>query len=327
MKTVDELAPPRAPDVRAGVLVSPTTERLRRWSARHPVTAFMVMAFSIAYPVTALPILASHGVIPDGWIPQLPGVDTERIASVLMVLVALVPATLWVTWAAEGRGGVGTLVRRMLRWRIGITWTLLVVAGLPTLTLAFAVCFGDSLRTVDVVPLVAGQIFGLLVNLVLINLWEESAWSGVVQTGLERRHGLAKAAMLTAVPFSLVHMPLHFIGSFTLGSLITALVTLLIVCALVRLMIGVYLRGTRDSILAVAVLHSVFNRSNNEEGVIAALVEGDGRKLAGLFAVVVLTGLLALVTRGRLGRSYRQKVDEVSADSPLPHPFHDKASA
>ena len=94
-------------------------------------------------------------------------------------------------------------------------------------------------------------------------------------------------------------MPLHFIGDFSVGSLVTALITLLIVCALVRLLIGVVLRGTRYSILAVAVLHSVFNRSNNDEGVIAALVEGDGRKLAGLIAVVVLTAALALAGRRR----------------------------
>ena len=85
----------------------------------------------------------------------------------------------------------------------------------------------------------AAQLAGLLVNLVLINMWEETAWSGVVQTGLERRHGIVAAALLTAVPFALAHMPLHFIGSFSPASLAAALVALLIICALVRIMIGV----------------------------------------------------------------------------------------
>lgn len=295
---------------RTGTAAPPTAGRLRRWTARNPVAAFMIAAFSVAYPVMALPIMASHGVIPDAWMPQAAGVNPERIASVLLVLVALLPASLWVTWAAEGRPGIRHLVRRMFRWRIGVRWTVLVLAGIPTLTLTFALLLGDSPRDVDVVALVTGQVLGLLVNLALISIWEETAWSGVVQTRLERRHGLVKAALLTAVPFALVHMPLHFIGTFTIGSLITALITLLIVCALVRLMIGVFLRGTRHSILAVAVLHSVFNRSNNDEGVIAALVEGDGRKLAGLIAVVVLTAALALVERRR--RSDTQKLDTVN---------------
>ena len=57
-------------------------------------------------------------------------------------------------------------------------------------------------------------------------MWEETAWAGVVQTRLEHHHGLAKAALLTAVPFALFHMPLHFIGDFSIGSLAGALVTL-----------------------------------------------------------------------------------------------------
>jgi len=272
---------------------------LRAWAARRPVVAFLVLAFAVAGPVMALPVLADHGVIPGGWMPQGPGLDTERIASVLLVFVALVPAAIWVTWAADGAAGVRNLVFRMFHWRIGAAWWLLVLAGLPTLTLAFALLLGDTVKPVDIAPFVTGQVLGLLVNLLLINLWEETAWSGVVQTRLERRYGTVRAALLTAVPFALVHLPLHFIGDFTLGSLVTALLTLLIVCSLVRLMIGVFLRGTHYSILAVAVLHTMFNRSNNDQGLVAGVLDGDGRKLAGLLAVIVLTVMIALVTRHR----------------------------
>ena len=40
----------------------------------------------------ALPVLADHGVIADGWMPVFPGLDAERIASVLLVFLALLPA-------------------------------------------------------------------------------------------------------------------------------------------------------------------------------------------------------------------------------------------
>jgi len=279
---------------------------LRAWTARRPVTAFLLLAFAIAYPVMALPALAEHGVISDAWMPQLPGVGTERIASVLLVFVALVPAALWVTWAVDGPDGVRSLVRRMFRWEIGARWWLVVLTGLPTLTMTFALLMGDSFTPVEVAPFVAAQLAGLLVNLVLINMWEETAWSGVVQTRLERRHGIVAAALLTAVPFALAHMPLQFIGTFTTASLAASLVALLIICALVRIMIGVVLRGTRDSILAVAVLHTTFNRSNNDEGVVAALTQGDARGLAGLLAVVVLTVAIAMVSRRRSIRSARR---------------------
>ncbi len=301
-------------------------ERLRAWSAHQPVTAFLVIGFALAFPVMSLPILASHGVIPDGWMPQAAGVDPERIASVLGVLLGLLPAALWVTWATDGPDGLRSLGRRMRRWRFGARWWVMVLAGLPGLTLTLALLLGDTLTPVELGPFVAGQLVGLLVNLLLINIWEETAWAGVVQTRLEHNHGMAKAALLTAVPFALFHMPLHFIGNYSIETLSGALVTLLIVCAIDRLMIGVFLRGTGGSILAVAVLHTLFNRSNNDEGMVAALVEGDGRKLAGLISILVLTAVAAMVVR----RRDRDKPPSSSADSPAhssAHHIHDKDPA
>lgn len=275
----------------------PQTGSLRTWSARHPLTLFLALVFGIGYPVMSLPILADHGAIPDGWMPQLYGLGPERIASVLLVFVALLPAAFLTTWVADGTPGVRVLISRMFRWRIGWRWWLIVLAGLPTLTLAMALMLGDTFKPVDVAPFVISQTFGFLVNLVLINMWEETAWSGVVQTRLAARHGLVVAALLTAIPFALIHMPLHFIGDFSLGSLTAALLALLIICVLVRLLLGVFLRGTGGSILAVALVHTTFNRTNNDEGLIAGILEGDGRKLAGLLAVLVLTAVVAVASR------------------------------
>ncbi|MFC7725490.1 CPBP family intramembrane glutamic endopeptidase [Nocardioides sp. GCM10028917] len=269
---------------------------LRAWVARHPVTSFLVLAFGLAYPVMALPILADHGVIADGWMSAFPGLDTERVASIFLVFFALLPATVVVTWAVDGRDGVRSLMARALRWRIGLGWWLLILTGLPVLTLAGAVAMGDTFRSVDVWPFMVAQVAGLLVNLVLINILEETGWAGHVQSRLQRRHTLVVAAALTAVPFALVHMPLHFIGDFTVGSLTTAVVTLLIVCTIVRILLGGVLRGT-GSVLAVAVTHTMFNRSNNDEGIVAGLVDGDARKLAGLLAVIALGILVVAITR------------------------------
>jgi membrane protease YdiL (CAAX protease family) len=294
---------PRPPDAARG---STTSARggLRAHLARHPVAAFLVLVFALAYPVMSLPVLADHGVIPDGWMPHLPGVDTERVAAFMLVFAALLPTALFMTWVVDGPAGMRALTRRMFRWRIGARWWLLVLLGLPALTVTFALLLGDTFKPVDVIPFAITQIVGLLVNLALINLWEETAWAGFVQSRLERRHSLVVAAILTAIPFALVHMPLHFIGDISLERLTTALVALLIISVLVRLLIGVVLRGTRDSILAVALVHTVFNRSNNEDGVVAGLLAGAGRGPAGLLAVVVLTAAVAIIARRRLRRQH-----------------------
>jgi membrane protease YdiL (CAAX protease family) len=242
----------------------------------------------------ALPILASHGVIPGQSIPALLHVAPDELTGLLLTAGVLLPATVVVTWAADGREGVRRLVRRMLRWRINAGWWLVVLAALPTLTVGFAVLLGDSWRPVNPVGLFLHQLGLLLLNLVLVNLWEETAWAGFMQTRLERRHNIFIAALLTAIPFGLIHWPLAFFGDFTAGSVALALVAYLVLGALVRPMLAVVLRGSRDSILAVAVLHSTFNRTNNDNGITASLLHGDGRQLAILLAVLALTAVTAI---------------------------------
>ena len=57
-------------------------------------------------------------------------------------------------------------------------------------------------------------------------------------------------------------------------------------------------------------MHSVFNRTNNENGIAAALLNGDLYRLGILIAVIVLIAALALLAgRRRLSRAYRLDLD------------------
>jgi len=295
----------------AAVFDAPAAPRgFRAWAARRPVTAFHVLLFGLGYPIMALPILAHRGVLPGGDLPARIGLDTERAAALLMTLGVMLPAVLWVTWAAEGRDGLRALGARMVRWRIGAVWWAVVLAGLPLLTLAIARLLGATPRTIDdPAAWAVGQLGGLLAGFLIINLWEESSWAGFVQTRLERRHSLGVAALLTAVPFALIHMPLQMIGPFTLGSLGIAFALILLIGSMVRLLIGVFLRATGDSLLAAGLLHSVFNRSNNNDGLVASLVEGDERQMAAFLATIALLVAVAAVKRRRLGRAARLELD------------------
>jgi hypothetical protein len=74
--------------------------------ARRPVTAFLIMAFAIAYPVMALVALAVHRVIPGrSLLDRLP-FPPDEIAGLMLTMFALLPSALFVTWAADGRPGV-----------------------------------------------------------------------------------------------------------------------------------------------------------------------------------------------------------------------------
>ena len=79
-------------------------------------------------------------------------------------------------------------------------------------------------------------------------------------------------------------------------------------------MLAVALRGTRDSVLAAAVLHSVFNRTNIENGVAAALVDGQNPDITLLIAVVVVIVTVSVIFRRRLTRAYRRELDAVPVE-------------
>jgi membrane protease YdiL (CAAX protease family) len=292
--------------------------RIREAVARHPIAAFLTMVFSVAYPMMSLPILAIHGVLPGGAFLQRLPVSPDELAGLALTLLALLPAAIVVTWATEGRGGLVRLGRRMTRWRIGLGWWLVVLAGLPLLTVGSALLLGDTATSIDPAELLGDQLRLLLINFVLVNLWEETAWAGVLQTRLERRHNVFVAGLLSAVPFGFAHWPLAFLGDFTIASAFTGLGLFILLGALVRPLLGLVLRGSRDSLLAVGLMHSIFNRTNNSDGISARMLTGDGYQLGVLIALLVLTAALAILLRGRLGRASRQQLDDAAKPAPLP---------
>src|SRR5581483_5483237 len=113
----------------------------------------------------------------------------------------------------------------------------------------------------------------------VINLWEETGWTGFFQSRLERRHNFFIAAALTAIPFALIHLPLRVINDTTsLGGLVQQFILLMILGLIFRPLIGMALRGSGDSVMAAALMHTFFNRSNNSDGIAADLLIGDNRQ-------------------------------------------------
>ena len=95
------------------------------------------------------PILTHHGMIPGRLLPARLHIAPHELAGLLLTITGLLPTAMVVTWAADGRAGVRRLLGRMLRWRIGVRWWLLVLAGLPVLTVGLALLFGDSLESIE----------------------------------------------------------------------------------------------------------------------------------------------------------------------------------
>jgi membrane protease YdiL (CAAX protease family) len=261
--------------------------------ARRPLSAFLTLVFGIGWPVLLVPVLADRGVIGGRQIPV-------ELFALGVTWFVLLPAALWVTAVSDGRPAVRRLLGRAFRWRFGVWWPL-VLLGLPVLTIIVGLALGGSLTTAGVLGVLARGAVSLVTAVLLIHLWEETAWAGFLQTRLEQRHGLFVAALITAPPFAAIHFPLLLIGETSLSPVLVGAAKLLVLAVAMRLMLGVFLRGT-GSLLAVGLLHGVYNASNNQGGLVDGLLAGADQNLAAPVALVLLTGGVAIVLRVRAGR-------------------------
>jgi membrane protease YdiL (CAAX protease family) len=201
------------------------------------------------------------------WLAQLGSIAAlGNIAPGLLAeLLILLGVSIFVTGVAEGRPGLRRLFAGVLRWRVGAGWWAVALLALPVLTLLLALATG-TYHAPDGgwLPLIGNFLFSAIVfGAILGNVWEELAWTGVVQRRLMERHGLAVGSLLTAIPFALIHLPMAFGGGFAvpLDELLIVWGVLIAVAPFMRYLMGMTYLGTGGSILVVGLLHASFNAS------------------------------------------------------------------
>jgi len=289
---------------------------IRRFARERPLTLFFLLVFGLGYPLMFVPILGGWAAVPLGTLPGGLQVNTEIVASLILVLLVLLPAPLVVTALAGGRPAVAALVLRATQWRFGLGWWALIVLALPLGTVLLSLALGDSFRSPSLAVL-GDELVGVAIALFVIQIIEETAWAGFLQPRLERRYGFYLAALLTAIPFAAIHMPLQVIyqGFAPLG-LATTFGMLVAFAFVFRAYLGLVMRGAGNSVLAVAVAHTMFNRSNNPDGIAADLLDGSHRMTAVLIMNVVLTLALGIALRRRTSRAERERLDAASGEAP-----------
>jgi len=247
----------------------------------------LVIVLGLSWLLFCIPILAFHGVIPGANLP----VEVFALASTLLIML---PTALWITSITDGRAGVRALFARVFRWRFGVGWWLVVLFGLPVIALVLGLIFGGSLHTADLGSALIKQLGSILLAVVVINLWEETVWAGFFQTRLEARFNFVVAAALTALPFAGVHVPLLLLDDHvTPFSVLIGIAGLVILGIVVRLLMGVMLRAALDSVLAVGVLHQIFDASNNNGGLVDSVLDGADAGNMTQLAAAILTILVA----------------------------------
>jgi hypothetical protein len=171
---------------------------------------------------------------------------------------------------------------------------LVVLFGLPVIALVLGWIFGGSLHPADLGLVLIKQLGSILLAVVVINLWEETVWAGFFQTRLEARFNFVVAAVLTTLPFAGVHIPL-----LLLDDQVSVLSVLIGIAGFADLgncrsaADGCRERAASDSVLAVGILHQIFDASNNNGGLVDSLLDGADAGNMTQLAAVTLTVLVA----------------------------------
>src|SRR2546427_4996973 len=129
------------------------------------------------------------------------GIELTAYAPTLAALLAV--------WLIPGGGGVRNLLRPVARWRVGVGWYVIALAGPTGLFL-----IGDLIRLILGLPLPAIPFtfpelasFGLLVGaLIAGSFGEEVGWRGLGQPRLQTRYGALTAAVIVGILWSAWHL-------------------------------------------------------------------------------------------------------------------------
>jgi len=270
------------------------------WMKRHPLVAYFILAYALTWILIVPIMLSQRGLgffnLPDPLLFAL---------FILSTFSGPLPAALIMTSVIDGPSGRQQLLRRMLQWRVGVGWYLLVLIGYPLIFLAgLTVYMGVAPWTalIQKWPLIITYYLPTAaIGIIFPSLGEEPGWRGFALPRLQLQYGPLAGSLILGTLHGLWHLPAYFIpgtildGPFNFTQF--AANTLLIV-ALTFIWTWLF-NHANQSILFAMFVHGV---SNAASGLIPRLVvdtTGDPWLSFKVGAVCVL--LLIVFTRGRLG--------------------------
>ena len=252
---------------------------------RRPIAMFLAIALGLSLPVMIALLVSGQDLYPG----------------ILLSVILLLGAATLVTALSEGRVGVRRLFAGTIRWRMGLARFVVLVTAMPLLTLLVGALTGTLASPPEGwLGLVASYLFRTFIfGLLIINLWEETAWGGFMQSRLMATRGLLIGSLLTAIPFFVIHIPLAFAEhgwkdtTWAQAALNLGLVAL--VSPFFRYLLGTQLIDSGGSILAIGLLHASFNASGQ-----MSAVPGGWQYIP---AMIMLT-IAVIAYRRRRGRSF-----------------------
>jgi membrane protease YdiL (CAAX protease family) len=272
--------------------------RLRQVIAQHPVAFFLIMVYAINIAVALPPALTRRDLLPFDQAPY------DWLGH---ILGSAVPAFV-VTWALSGRAGVRDLAGRCLRWRVGLRWYAVALLAMPVGTFLLASVFYGTqpigLLVQKWTLLFTTVIPHLLLIILFSNVAEEIGWTGFFLDRMQKRFNPLRAAVITAVPFALFHVPGYVVEEGVATAPIL-LGVLFIPQLASRFVVAWLYKSTNRSVLLVGIFHCAFNVTGAAFS--HELIPGPDEDVFVFTSGIVMIAavIVAIVTKGRFAYESR----------------------
>src|SRR6266545_4814539 len=224
-----------------------TTSRLSSLVQHYPLASFFVLAYLISWALW-LPLVVAGDGSPTG------------LAFVPLLLGSLVPSAVAIVLVAvlHGKGGVRTVLRRLLIWRVGLGWwaAIVLLSMLALAAVGVSVLLGGDAP--DVTGTVPGAIFLFLFSIFPGSAGgEELGWRGFALPHLQAGRSALGASVVLGLAWGMWHLPLYLLGSDLRPLSLFAPWVLLTVASSV-ILTWMY-NGTGGSLLIIVLFHAASN--------------------------------------------------------------------
>ena len=280
----------------------------------HPLLTFFIIAYVGSW-TASLPFLAAQYGLLSFTAP-------EWVVGGVFAYAGPFLAAVLATLAIEGRPGLTKLAQAFLRWRVGVQWYVIALAGPPILLILSEYAVVGSMFMTTLVQnwaLIFTFLLPRIVALFFISiLAEETGWRGFALPRLQARFSPLRASLILGVLWGLWHFPI--ILSATPADPGTAIFSTLVVSVLaifVTILLNWVYNGTRSSLFIATLLHATIDAS---QMFVLMLVTASKAPVApvqaslAIYAAYAVAALAVIVlTRGRLSSQASEQTVALSS--------------
>ncbi|HUQ33031.1 MAG TPA: type II CAAX endopeptidase family protein [Pyrinomonadaceae bacterium] len=200
----------------------------------------------------------------------------------------------------HGKGGVWSLLRKLVLWRVGVKWYLFALflpAAIRFTALSLLYLFGYIASDFSFRPW--HELLGISLLMLVLVPFEEIGWRGYALPRLQAMYGALWASVILGILWSLWHLPLLWVkGAYQEShSPLTYILVFTVTILPISILFTWLYNHTKGSLLLASLFHAAINITES------ALIIRDKDGVLLLLVACTLNSALAAILIVRLARS------------------------